>query len=95
MEQTAVIKFSAKLKKTATETFEMLKSEYSEERLSRISVFEWHKRFKLGQELLQDDEQKGCPLTSRTEELTEVFQMCLATDQTFECSDVKRNDRDH
>jgi hypothetical protein len=42
----AAIKFYVKLKKTATETFEMLKSPYSEECLARTSVFEWHKRFK-------------------------------------------------
>jgi hypothetical protein len=35
-----------KLKKTATETFEMLKSAYREKRLSRTSVFEWHKKLK-------------------------------------------------
>jgi hypothetical protein len=33
MEQRAVIKFCVKLKKTATETFEMLKSVYGEEYL--------------------------------------------------------------
>jgi hypothetical protein len=48
LEQRAVIKFCAKLKKTATEMFEMLKSAYSEDCLSRTSVFEWHKRFKEG-----------------------------------------------
>jgi hypothetical protein len=40
MEQRAAIKFCVKLKKTATETFEMLKSANSEECLSRTSVFE-------------------------------------------------------
>jgi hypothetical protein len=40
-------------------------------------MFEWHKRFKEGQESLQDDEQKGCPSTSRTEESTKVIQKCL------------------
>jgi hypothetical protein len=35
MEKITAIKFCLKLKKTATETFEMLKSGYSEERLSR------------------------------------------------------------
>jgi hypothetical protein len=44
--QRAVIKLCAKLKKIATETFEMLKSVYDEECLSRTNVFEWHKRFK-------------------------------------------------
>jgi hypothetical protein len=44
MEQSAAIKFCVKLKKTATETFEMLKSAYGEECLLRSSVFECHKR---------------------------------------------------
>jgi hypothetical protein len=48
MKQTAAIKYCVKLKKTPTETFEMLKSAYGEEHLSRTSVFEWHKRFKDG-----------------------------------------------
>jgi hypothetical protein len=39
MEQRAAIKFCVKLKKTATEMFEMLKSAYREESLSRSSVF--------------------------------------------------------
>jgi hypothetical protein len=52
MEQKAAIKFCVKLKKTATETFEMLKSAYGEECLSRTSVFEFYKRFKEGSESL-------------------------------------------
>jgi hypothetical protein len=40
-----VIKFCVKFKKTATETFEMLKSVYDEECLSRMSVFEWQKKY--------------------------------------------------
>jgi hypothetical protein len=48
VEQRAVIKFCIKLKKTATETFEMLKSVYGEEYPSKTSVFEWHKMFKDG-----------------------------------------------
>jgi hypothetical protein len=48
MEQTAAIKSCVKLKKTATEMFEILKSAYGEERLSRISVSEQHKRFREG-----------------------------------------------
>jgi hypothetical protein len=42
MEQRAAIKFCVKLKKTTNETFEMLKSAYREECLSRTSVFEWY-----------------------------------------------------
>jgi hypothetical protein len=43
MEQRAAIMFSVKLNKTAAETFEMLKSAYSEECLLRQSVFECQK----------------------------------------------------
>jgi transposase len=81
MEQIAAIKFCVKLKKTATETFELLKSVNGEECLSRTSVFEWHIRFKAGRESLQDVERKGRPSTSRTEESTEVIQKCLAEDR--------------
>jgi hypothetical protein len=38
---------------------------------------------KKGEMLLQDDEWKSCPSTSRTEESTEVIQKCLAEDQTL------------
>jgi transposase len=79
-EQKVAIKFSAKLQKRAIETFEMLRSAYGEECLSRTSVFEWHKRFKEGRESLQEDERKGRPSTSRTEESTKVVQKCLAED---------------
>jgi hypothetical protein len=48
MEQSVAIKFYVELKKTATETFEMLKRAYGEEFLLRTSVSEWHKRFKEG-----------------------------------------------
>jgi hypothetical protein len=42
MEQRAAITFCIKLKKRATETFEMFKSAYGEECLSSTSVFEYH-----------------------------------------------------
>jgi hypothetical protein len=45
MEQRAAIKFCVKLKKTATETFDVLKIAYGVECLSRTSVSEWHKRY--------------------------------------------------
>jgi hypothetical protein len=40
MEQRTAINFCVKLKKTGTETLELLKSAYGEECLSRRSVFE-------------------------------------------------------
>jgi hypothetical protein len=58
------IGFFVMSKVSATETFEMFKNAYSEECLSRTGVCEWHKRFKEGQESLED-ERKGRPSTSR------------------------------
>jgi hypothetical protein len=48
MEQRAGIKYCVKLKKTTTETFEILKSEYTEECLSSTCVLKWQKRFQEG-----------------------------------------------
>jgi transposase len=83
MEQRTAKKFCIKLKKTAIVTFEMVKSAYGEECLSRTSVFEWRERFKEGRESLQDNERKGSPSTSRIEESTEVIQKCLAENRTL------------
>jgi hypothetical protein len=55
-------------------------------------VSEWHKKFKEGQESLED-ERKGRPSTSRTEESTELNQV-FGPGSNFECSDVRRNDTD-
>jgi hypothetical protein len=64
IEQRSVIKLCVKLKKTDIETFEMLKSVSCEKCLSRASVFAWHKKFKEGQEFLQDDEWVRTMLTA-------------------------------
>ena len=45
------IKFLVKLKKSATETFQLLTKAYSE--------FEWHKRFLEGRERVKDDDRSG------------------------------------
>jgi predicted HTH transcriptional regulator len=82
MEERAAIKFCVKLKKTATETFEMLKSTYGEEFLSRTGVFEWHKTFIEGRGSFQHDERKGRPSTSRTDESKKVIRKCLAEHRT-------------
>jgi hypothetical protein len=49
-----------KIKETATERIEMLKSAYSEECVSRTSVFERQKRFEDGLDSLQDERKDHC-----------------------------------
>jgi hypothetical protein len=44
-EQRVNIKFLVKLKKSATETFQLLTEAYGEDCISRARIFEWHKRF--------------------------------------------------
>ena len=47
-EQQFNIKFLVKIKKSATETFQLLTETYGEDCMSRARVFEWHKRFSEG-----------------------------------------------
>ena len=44
------IKFLVKLKKFATETFQLFTEAYSEDCMSRAHMFEWHKGFLEGRE---------------------------------------------
>jgi hypothetical protein len=81
MQHREAIKFSVKLKKMATEKFEMLKSAYGEEYLSRTSVLEWHKRFKEGRGSLQDDETERPFFNFQNRRIDEVIQKCLAEDR--------------
>ena len=53
------IKFYFKLGKNATETYGMLQTAFGASCMNRVSVFEWHKRFKEGRESVRDDERWG------------------------------------
>jgi hypothetical protein len=83
MEQRTAIELCVKLKKTTIEMFVMLKSEYGEEWLSRISVLVWQNMFREGREYLQGEERKCRPSTSGSEESTETVQKRLVNDRTF------------
>ena len=50
LEERYAIKFSFKLGKNATETYGMLQTAFRPSCMNRASVFEWHKRFKVGRE---------------------------------------------
>jgi hypothetical protein len=53
-----------KLKKSATETFQLLTETYGEDCMSRARVYEWHKRFSEGRESVKDDDRPGRPRTA-------------------------------
>jgi hypothetical protein len=46
-----------------------------------MSVFEWHKRFKEGQEDVKDDERTGRAKTHRTDENVEKVQKSIHSDR--------------
>ena len=54
-----VIKLCLKLGKSATETYGMFQTAFRPSCMNRVSVFEWHKRFKVGRESVRDDERCG------------------------------------
>ena len=59
LEERYAIKFCFKLGKNATETYGMLQTAFRPSCMNRASVFEWHKRFKVGEESVRDDERCG------------------------------------
>ena len=71
-DQRVNIRFLVKLKKSATETYQMLLEAYGDKCLSRACVFEWHKRFLEGRDSVKDDDRPGRPRTSTIDENVKV-----------------------
>ena len=68
-EEWYTIKICFKLGKNATETYGMLQTAFWPSCMNRVSVFEWHKRFKEGREYVRDDERCGRSKEVNTPEL--------------------------
>ncbi|EGI67037.1 FLJ37770-like protein [Acromyrmex echinatior] len=81
MEQRAVIKFNAKLGKSASETFRLMQQVYGSQCLDRTTVFEWHKRFLESRETLEDDKKSERPILVRTPEMIEKVRDFVANDR--------------
>ena len=69
LEERYAIKFCFKLGKNATEMYGNLQTALGASCMNRSSVFEWHKRFKVGRESVRDDERCGRSKEVRTLEL--------------------------
>jgi hypothetical protein len=77
-EQRICIKFCFKLTKTVAETHRMLKEAFGEQALSQARTSERFKRFKDGQESVEDHKHSGRPSTGTTAEMTaEVHEVIL------------------
>ncbi|UYV61578.1 hypothetical protein LAZ67_1005355 [Cordylochernes scorpioides] len=82
MEQRAVIKFNAKLGRSASETYILMKQVYGTLRLSKSNVFIWHKRFSDGRNTLEDDKHTGRPSSSKTPESIEKVREFVANNRS-------------
>ncbi|UYV61765.1 hypothetical protein LAZ67_1006420 [Cordylochernes scorpioides] len=78
MEQRAVIKFNAKLGRSASETYILMKQVYGTLCLSKSNVFIWHKPFSDGRNTLEDDKHTGRPSSSKTPESIEKVREFVA-----------------
>jgi hypothetical protein len=67
-EQCVAIKFCCKVDFSATKTVKLIQKAYGDAALSRTTIFEWHKRFREGRDLVKDGERSGWPTTSRTDD---------------------------
>ncbi|UYV73952.1 hypothetical protein LAZ67_11001570 [Cordylochernes scorpioides] len=82
MEQRAVIKFNAKLGRSASETYILMKKVYGTLCLSKSNVFIWHKRFSDGRNTLEDDKHTGRPSSSKTPESIEKVREFVANNRS-------------
>lgn len=69
LEQHEYIKFCHKLRKTTTETYQILLMAYEDETMSHASVFEWFTQFKEDRTIVESDEREGRPSTSCNEKI--------------------------
>ncbi|KAJ8961365.1 hypothetical protein NQ318_014608 [Aromia moschata] len=80
LERRYTIKFSVRLGKNATETFQMLQEAFEDDCISRSQSGRWHKAFKKGQEEVVNEPRSGRPTTTRTNEnMTRVRKFCVLT----------------
>jgi len=75
------IKFLVKLKKSATETFQLLTEAYGEDSMSRARVSEWHQLFSEGRESLKDDDRPDHPCTAVTDDNIEKARDVIRKDR--------------
>ena len=68
-EQHICIKFCFKIRKTTTETFQVLQQAYGEDAMGRTQMFDWFRQFKEGRTSVESNPRSGQPSTSRNEEM--------------------------
>jgi len=83
LEQRINIQFCVKIGKGAREKLAILTEAYGEYALKKSSVFEWHRRFKEGQEYVQDDPRSGQLQTKRNDANVDRIRTLVRSDRRF------------
>jgi len=63
----------------------MLSEAYGGEAMKKSSVFEWHKRFKEGHEIVEDDDRSGRSRSHRTDENVGKLRNLMDIQQSLLC----------
>lgn len=79
-EQRYAIKFCVRLGKSATETFNMIKTAFGEASMARSVCFRWHQEFKNGRENCELQGGPGAPISALTEETINTGAVIIRTD---------------
>ncbi|UYV74934.1 hypothetical protein LAZ67_12001834 [Cordylochernes scorpioides] len=67
-EQRIRIKFCYKIRKSASETLDLLKLAFGDENVNKPTTFRWFSRFKIGMETVKDEKRVGRPILHRNPE---------------------------
>lgn len=66
LEQRYANKYRVKLGEGTTDTYEKIQSAFSNDSVSHAQVFQWHKDFVNGREMVKDELRSACPVSART-----------------------------
>ena len=80
VEQRANLNFLVWFGKTSSEALTLQQQVYGKDAMSRLCVFEWHKRFKEGCEDLDDDANRQRPSSSRIDTNVELVRQRIHCD---------------
>jgi len=90
-EQCVWVKFCFKLRKSSSETFELLQQAFGVDVLSRTKCFEWFKRFKEGRTSVKNNQRPGRPSTSKTNETVARVREIIRNNRRLTIREVAEN----
>jgi len=90
LQQRVCIKFCVKNGFNGMKTLEMLGNCFGSDTLKKITVYEWHERFKSGREFVEDDERSGRSSTSKSDENINKVREMLIDNRKLTIRELKR-----